>query len=295
MASTAPDLFNSALTIIGELAAGELPNADESIDGLNRLNALLSQWETIGLHVYVVVNFSHALAAATAAYTMGSGGTFNTARPVKIESAGVIIGSARIPLRIIGSKEWAEIADKAATAIVPEVLYNDDDYPLAKLNFWPAPTGTPTFDMYMWGEFTSFTVRKYSDLVIGGGGTTVTSAANPFTSADVNNYLNVTDGTGFTPGRYQITGVAAGVATLSASVGTATSTGGVATYDQSADYPPGYLKALTYNLAVDLAGEYGRPVDAIAPIAASSLDSLRALNASNFAATEAPPTQQVSQ
>ena len=65
-----------------------------------------------------------------------------------------------------------------------------------------------------------------TDLVLGSGGTTVTSALVPFVAGDVNNLMNITGGTGFTTGRYRIVSVAAGVATLSSSAGTGGSTGG---------------------------------------------------------------------
>src|SRR3990167_2615932 len=66
----------------------------------------------------------------------------------------------------------------------------------------------------------------YTDLVIGGTTTEVTSAAFPFSAAEVGNILNVTGGTGFTTGWYQVVSVAAGVATMDRSVGTGGSTGG---------------------------------------------------------------------
>lgn len=66
-----------------------------------------------------------------------------------------------------------------------------------------------------------------TDLVLGAGGTTVTSATIPFDASDVNNLINIVSGVGFTPRRYLITAVAAGVATLSSSAGTAGSSGGV--------------------------------------------------------------------
>jgi hypothetical protein len=66
----------------------------------------------------------------------------------------------------------------------------------------------------------------YSDLVINATNTKVSSAANPFTSADVGNVVNVTGGTGFTVARYQVVSVASGLATMDRAVGTAGSTGG---------------------------------------------------------------------
>ena len=67
----------------------------------------------------------------------------------------------------------------------------------------------------------------YTDIVIDGAtDTDITSAATPFASDDVGNLINITGGTGFTTGRYEIMSVAVGVATLDRAVGTVSSTGG---------------------------------------------------------------------
>src|SRR5208337_3906362 len=66
----------------------------------------------------------------------------------------------------------------------------------------------------------------YTDLVIGATNTQLTSSGHPFTSAYVCNTINITGGTNFTTGWYQVLSVVAGVATMDRAVGTATSTGG---------------------------------------------------------------------
>ena len=66
----------------------------------------------------------------------------------------------------------------------------------------------------------------YTDLVIGASNT-LTSAATPFTSADVGNNITITSGTGFTAGIYNIRSYAAAAVTLDRSPGTLSSTGGV--------------------------------------------------------------------
>jgi hypothetical protein len=67
----------------------------------------------------------------------------------------------------------------------------------------------------------------FTDLVIGATNTQLTSVLNPFTSADVGNTINVTSGTGFTVGRYNVRSVSTGIATMDRAVGTAASVGGV--------------------------------------------------------------------
>lgn len=67
-----------------------------------------------------------------------------------------------------------------------------------------------------------------TDLVIGNPATTtLTSAATPFTTAEIGNIIHVTAGTNFTDGHYEITAVdGSNIATVDRAVGTAGATGG---------------------------------------------------------------------
>ena len=66
-----------------------------------------------------------------------------------------------------------------------------------------------------------------ADLVIDGADNTkITSAGDPFAADDNGNRIQITAGTGFTPGFYTIKAVAAGVAELDRACGTVGSTGG---------------------------------------------------------------------
>lgn len=65
----------------------------------------------------------------------------------------------------------------------------------------------------------------YTDLVLAST-TTLTSATTPFAAAHVGNSINITGGTGFTQGRYEIVSVSGTTATLDRVAGTASSTGG---------------------------------------------------------------------
>lgn len=68
----------------------------------------------------------------------------------------------------------------------------------------------------------------YTDLVIDAStATDITSAADPFASDDIGNIINITGGTGFTTGRYEVKSIQAGnAARLDRNVGTLGSTGG---------------------------------------------------------------------
>jgi hypothetical protein len=69
----------------------------------------------------------------------------------------------------------------------------------------------------------------YTDLEIGSPSTKLASVSRPFTAADVGNTVNVTGGTGFTTGRYNVRSVVSSNATVDRAVGTTSSTGGTGT------------------------------------------------------------------
>lgn len=154
------DLINSSLRKIGVLAAGETPNADEYADSLASLNLMLESWSAEQVAVYQIIDFQNNLSASQQTYTMGTGGNFNTPRPLKIESAGIITPDGlRHAMKIVGAKDWAAIEEKSLTGKLPKVLYNDNAFPLANLNVWPIPNatgGAPSIDLQIWAQLQQF-------------------------------------------------------------------------------------------------------------------------------------------
>lgn len=71
-------------------------------------------------------------------------------------------------------------------------------------------------------------VKTYTDLVVNGSNTNLSSAARPFVAGDVGRIVTVTAGTNFTVGDYYIVSVASGIATLDRAVGTVSASGGSA-------------------------------------------------------------------
>lgn len=76
-----------------------------------------------------------------------------------------------------------------------------------------------------------------TDLAVSAGSNvSASSTSYGFTSADIGRWIKVTSGTGFTVGLYQVTGVATGVAILSASPAAISTTGGSFTVYWGLDY-----------------------------------------------------------
>lgn len=226
MATKASDIIETALTILGVLAAGETPATEDYTYALAVLNTLLENWNVQGLQIFTITNFQQALTNAKQAYTMGPNGDFSTARPVRIERANILRDSVTRPLKLASAAEWAAILSRSASDVLPTVLYNDNSYDAngcTTLRFWPIPSdGSSSADLFVWAQL----------------------------------------GDGFA-------------------------------LSDTVSFPPGYLKAIQYNLAVDLAAAFGRPLDpSVAQTAALAMQQLRAINIAVATETEARPPLQ---
>lgn len=122
----------------------------QKTDALARLNDLLSSWASHPLRaIPAVVEESLSLVAGTATYTWGSGGTFNTTRPLRIAAA-FLRDSANVdhPLDTTMSLEdYALIADKVSRAR-PARVYYAQEYPLGKVYFDAPPDAAYTFKTF---------------------------------------------------------------------------------------------------------------------------------------------------
>jgi len=176
----AQPIISDALRLIGQVHPGQTPADAELAEGLLVLNALLDSWSIERLNIIVVGSALYDLVTATGAYTIGPGGTFNQARPIKIERANikVVDGGAAThwlrlgPLGLLTAKEWAAIIEPGATATVPEALYYDHAFPLGNINLWPVPvfTGTaPKIELFYWNALTAFPDLNTTDVSLAPG------------------------------------------------------------------------------------------------------------------------------
>lgn len=186
MTTSALDIINGAARLLGVIFKSETLTADEANDGLVALNDMLDQWSNDNLITYAMTLESFALTGA-ASYTIGTGGAFNTSRPINIASAVVRLSSVDYPLTIITQQEYQEdISVKSTTSSIPEYLTYDNGYPLGTINMYAIPTS----------------------------GSTLRILSNK-----------------------PLSNLSALTTTI--------------------DFPPGWKKALRFNLAIDMAGEYG--------------------------------------
>lgn len=124
--SSVLDLIKASLRGIQVLAKSEEPAADEANDALEAMTMMLQSWSARNLIVRATLGETFVLTADQGSYTIGSGGNFNTTKPVKVRSA-FIRDSNNIdsPLSIETMSYYSDLSDKIVSSGRPEVLvYN---------------------------------------------------------------------------------------------------------------------------------------------------------------------------
>jgi hypothetical protein len=144
--ATVQTRINSAMQLIGQLAAGASPKSDETADVLVRLNAMLDSWRNEKLMVYAYQTETLTLANGDSSYTIGTSGDLNTTRPVAIERAWITSSNQDYPMTPLSEAEYAAIFDKTASADCPDrYLFRPTmASSLATFVVYPVPNATRT-------------------------------------------------------------------------------------------------------------------------------------------------------
>lgn len=146
--ATALDLIKGSLRLIGSLATGETPSSADSSDALVTLNQLLDSWSNDGLIVYSRTREVFPLIASQSSFTIGTGGDFDTTRPINISEAGLIENDAEFPLEIITQQEYSQIVLKSTESNIPRRLYYEPEFPLGRIYLWPIPSSGNSIALY---------------------------------------------------------------------------------------------------------------------------------------------------
>jgi len=156
---TAQTIIDGAFLLI-QISA---PQTADRTAGLIVLNDMLGTWGADGLLVPYMTVENFALIASQQTYTIGSGGDFDTVRPIKIENAYIRDSSNNdYPVEVLMSKkEWNEISLKSTEAR-PERLYYDPQYPLGKIYFDFTPDAAETLYVDTWKSLTELAATSTS-------------------------------------------------------------------------------------------------------------------------------------
>lgn len=152
--TTARDIVKGALRKISAIGRGSSLSDEEAQDALTLLNGMLASWGAEGNLIFTETKETFPL-TSSATYTIGSGGDFNTSRPVYIASAYITYGSTDEMLYEYDNNEYSAIPQKDISGI-PEVYYYDANFPTATLYLYPTPSGADTITINSYKPLSSF-------------------------------------------------------------------------------------------------------------------------------------------
>lgn len=155
--ATVQTVINRSLRIIGVLASGETPTANETSDALTALNAMLDSWRNDKLMVYAQQDITVPLVASQASYTMGaSGANVTTTAPVRPESAYVRKSGVDYALEEIDDAKYQAISQKTSESDIPEYFFFNHSYPNATIYLYPVPNEVNNLYLRVWTPYAAF-------------------------------------------------------------------------------------------------------------------------------------------
>lgn len=157
----ASDIIAAALRSIGAIEPNEKPTASEMQNALFTLNQMVDSWQAQRLFIFAIQRYIYNPLVLQQTYTVGIGGNINIPRPPVIASVGVINQPSstqpiELPLDMISEQEWRDIPVKNTVGALPLRVWDDCNFPLRNLNFWPIPNVNISFALYLWQQLNQF-------------------------------------------------------------------------------------------------------------------------------------------
>ena len=153
--TTVQELITNSLQDLGVIAAGETPSYEDQARAFTVLNNMIASWNTEELMIYTIEQDLYNYVAGQQSYTIGTGGDFNATRPVKILAAynrgnNGLQTQVDYPIEVTTDfSRYSEIVAKEIQTTLPVIMYDDGNYPLKSLYFWPVPSDT-TYRPLLW-------------------------------------------------------------------------------------------------------------------------------------------------
>jgi hypothetical protein len=135
---TVLEIIVAALQELGVLVTGGTPNIYDTAWALGKFNRLLNTLSLDGLNLHYRIEESFNAESSVPYYTIGPGGTFDTARPNVIDKAFIRDNDHDYPVWIRPIDEYWDIMDKTVEDR-PIKLYYDPTYPLGIIYLYFTP------------------------------------------------------------------------------------------------------------------------------------------------------------
>jgi hypothetical protein len=124
---TARELIETAARAINVLETQAALTANELTDALDILQDMLSSWSIEGLLQNALSRETFTLVVGQASYTIGTGGDFDTDRPVDIKNQFISDGATDWGLAHVSIREYNDIRTKTNTGRPTYMAYNPEN------------------------------------------------------------------------------------------------------------------------------------------------------------------------
>ena len=140
--TTAAELIDGSLRLLGVLAEGETPSAAVMQDSIMAMNQMIQSWDTERLSVFSTQDQVFTWPAYTMSRTIGPTGDFVGNRPIEVDdatyfkdpSSGLSFG-----IKIINQQQYDGIAFKTVTSTYPQVMWINNTFPDMEITVYPIP------------------------------------------------------------------------------------------------------------------------------------------------------------
>jgi hypothetical protein len=143
MATTAGDIINGSLRLLGVLAEDETPSAATSQDALFAMNQMIDSWGTEKLATFTTLEQTFSWSPGYISQTLGPSGDFVGVRPVLMDDSTYFIDPANgisFGIKIINQQQYDGIAVKTVTSTYPQVMWINTNFPNIDMHLYPVPT-----------------------------------------------------------------------------------------------------------------------------------------------------------
>jgi hypothetical protein len=122
---------------------------------------MMDRWNSMELMIFTIQRLVFPMVVGKQVYTVGIGGDFNIQRPPRIEKYGIITNAnpllpLELPIDDMTVEDWREIPTKNITAGLCLGVWNDNNFPLMALSYWPIPSQGLNAVIYPWVQLSQF-------------------------------------------------------------------------------------------------------------------------------------------
>jgi hypothetical protein len=145
MELSANEIILKAMVKARVIYPGEAVMASKIAQVFDDLNGMLESWSLENLMIPADVMENFALTAGQSEYTYGSGGDFNSSRPVYLrDECFVRNAGSDYPVRLVSTEYYRKMRDKSSQTTPRIVAYNPE-FPLGRIMLWPPPAESDNF------------------------------------------------------------------------------------------------------------------------------------------------------